>query len=482
MADVTWNKMCTRIMGGVGILALALNSVAPAALAQSESDARIDQLRALAEAARASTSAAEEKTRLQLSTLNQRLEETAAQNELILQMMGQLITTQAGGSIAEQVDTKIAGAEAEAATVAQAAASLAAVAQSEAEKALAEATAQFETILAQVPSKADLSKWSQQEIERINAEIEKAKKAADKALDDYVERDLIPQINEACSGSTAYQQRLLVTQARNGADDASIGATLQGIGCNEASDLVRKLSQARTAEEAQAAFQSSMQSMMMAAMMSGNPYVAAIAAVLMLLAAIFADGNGDGDGDGVDDQPGGGPIKGAPAPGNAPVADTESDGQPTPEPVQATPPNDTVVSVADEPIDPRDRNQILAARGNPDVNAHPGVGCEYNILLGNEKLTLAKPNDSNVLFDIDLTAVQGTKPYTNFPLDWTDDRLRLISCDFTLGEEAVIIQYDTGSGADPQCLKIARESGEGWNFRLTDTGFVIGENRLCSKG
>ena len=481
MTDLTWNKMRARITGGMGILALALNSVAPAALAQTEGGARIDQLRELAEAARANASAAEEKTRQQLGSLNQRLESTAAQNELILQMMGQLMATQAGASIVERIDAEVAGAEAQAATVAQAAAELADDAETEAEKALAEATAQFETILAQVPSQEDLAEWSQQEIERINEEIQKAKEAADKALDDYIEGDLIPRITEACAGSTAYQQRLLVTQARNGADDASIRATLQNIGCNEAPDLMRKLSQARTAEEAQAAFQSSMQSMMMAAMMSGNPYVAAIAAVLMLLAALFSDGNGDGDGDGVDDQPGGGPVEGAPAPGNAPVANTDGDGQPAPVPAPVQTP---VVEVAedDEPIDPRPKDLIIAEGGDPEVNAHPGVGCKYSRLISDEQLTFTNPTNDDDFFDINLTTVKGTTPYASFPTVWTDDALRLISCDFTEGREAVIIQYYIGSGDDPLCLKIVREIGEGSDFRLTDTGFVIGKNRLCSEG
>ena len=437
-------------------------------------------MRTLAEAARANAAAAEEKTRQQLSSLNARLEETAAQNELILQMMGQLMATQAGASNAQLVDARVAEAEAQTATVAQAAAELTADAESETEKALAEATAQFQTLLEEVPSKEDLAEWSQQEIYRVNAEIKKAKEAADKALDDYVERDIIPRIKEACSGSTDYQQRLLVAQARNGADDASIGATLAGIGCNEAPDLVRKLSQARTAEEAQAAFQSSMQSMMMAAMMSGNPYVAAIAAALMLLAAIFADGNGDGDGDGVDDQPGGGPVGGAPAPGNAPVVASNEKGPAAPTPTPAPGPVEDVIQNG-QPIDARSDQEILAAGGNPKVNAHPGVGCEYSIPVSDDTLTLTDKS-SGTYFDIDLKYVQGTSPYANFPQDWTADTLRLISCDFTKEAEAVIIQYDAGLDTGPLCLKIARVPGEGWSFRLTDTGFVIGENRWCSKG
>ncbi len=473
-----WAPMRTRVTAGMGFLAIVLSSVAPAALAQ-ESASRIDELRALANAARANAAAAEEKTRQQLASLNQRLEATAAQNELLLQMMGQMMTTQAGADIGEQLQAELDEVAAQTTQLAEAAEELLDQAESEAEQALADATKAFEDVLGQVPTtKEELAAWSKEEIERINAEVEKVKAAADEALDRYVEEDLIPQIRQSCGGSTAYEQRQLVTQARNG---GNFEETLQQIGCTGAEDLVRKLSQARTAEETQDAFQSAMQSMMMAAMMSGNPYVAAIAAVLMLLASLFADGNGDGDGDGVDDQPGGGPVEGAPAPGNAQAADGAPTPRPTPEPPIEGPVDEPVTPVIDEPIDNRSDAEIRAAGGDPRVQSHPGVGCEYRMFVGPESLTLTDPSDPNTFFDIVLTDVQGTGPYANFPTEWIDERLRLISCNFNT--EAVIIQYEATTPGDALCLQIVRDESDGAAaFRLTDTGFVIGENRLCSGG
>lgn len=482
MTDLQWRQARTRFTAGLGVLAMVFCSVAPSALGQDEGAARIDQLRALAQAARENAASAQERTRQQLGSLNQRLEQTAAQNELLMEIMGQLMATQAGADIGARVEADLGQVEEQAAKVADAATALAADAQTEAEKALANATQAFEEVLSKVPTtQEELAAWSKEEIERIKAEVDKVKAAADKALDDYVENDLIPQIKESCTKATAYEQRLLVTQARNG---GSISDTLQQIGCDEADDLVRKLSQARTAEEAQAAFQSSMQSMMMAAMMSGNPYVAAIAAVLMLLASLFADGNGDGDGDGVDDQPGGGPVEGAPMPGTSTAATDTPSNNPSPNPEN----DEDVVEEPDTPateeIDPRAREVIRAAGGDPSIQAHPGVGCRYGILFGmpDSTITLTDPDDEDLSVDIDLTNVQGRRAFEAFPSSWKDERIRLISCDFTENAKGAIVQFTEDPAQADQCLRIRFEpNGDGGGvFRLTDTGFVIGDNVLCA--
>lgn len=471
-----WAPIRTRVTAGMGILAMALTSAAPAAIAQ-DGAARIDELRAMANAARADAAAAEEALRQRLASLNQQIEATAAQNELILQMVAQMIATQAGVDIGAQVQAELNDAATETARLADAANSLLNEAESVAEQALVEATRAFEEVLEQVPTTSeDLAAWSRDEIERIEAEIARVKAAADEALERYVEEDLIPQIRTSCQGTTAYQQRYLATQARNG---GNFEETLQQLGCDGAEDLVRKLSQARTAEEAQVAFQSSMQSMMMAAMMSGNPYVAAIAAVLMLLASLFADGNGDGDGDGVDDQPGGGPVEGAPAPGNAEA--TNGEGTPAPQPPVANPVGGPVAPVSVEPVDNRTDAEIRAAGGDPRVQSHPGVGCEYRMFMGSDRLTLTDASGPDTFFDIVLTDVQGTSPYPSFPTEWTDERMRLISCNFST--QAVIIQYEVEPDGDGHCLQIVRDESDGAAvFRLTDTDFVIGESRLCSGG
>ncbi|WP_418024660.1 hypothetical protein ACNKFW_02005 [Paracoccus sp. TD-10] len=492
------------IVTGVSALSIVMTSVAPAALAQESSQLNPQQLeglremaaqaRANAEAAEAARAAAAERTRQQLSTLTGRLDAAAAQNEILMQMMGQILATQAGASVEERIEAEIAAAEEQATELERATQDLVEGATTELERELAQRTQDLEDLLESVPDKEDLASWQKEQIEELNREIEEKKREVDEALDDYVERELLPAIERNCPQTTAYQRRSVVTSARSGENNADIAEALQGIGCSEAPELVRKLANARSAEEAQLAFQSSMQSMMMAAMMSGNPYLAAIAAALMLLSALFSDGNGDGDGDGVDDQPGGGPIPGAPAPappappgGTASTTEqptTEPTDEPTTEPTNeptTEPADETTTETADEPVgdplDSRNDQEIRAAGGNPDVKAHPGVGCGYELYSGDVTLTLLNLADGDA-FDIDITAIEGSSPIRDFPQSWTDPNIRLISCDFESESVTVQIEQETAS----LCLIFEPSQGEDGGYQVSDTGFSAGPNQLCEGG
>ncbi|NKI59606.1 hypothetical protein HCG46_15130 [Labrenzia sp. PO1] len=484
-----------RLVSGVAALSIALLSTTPAALAEEIQN--LDSLRTLAANARKSAEEAEkaraaaaESTRQQLTTLNARLDTAAAQNEILMEMMGQILATQAGASVEARVEAEVANAEAQMKQLENAAQDLAKDATTELEKALEDQAKQFEEIIKQVPNQEELKSWSKEEVDKTMEEIQKTKKAMDQVLDNFVEQELIPAISEACRGTTPYQQRAIVSAVRRGEGGKDFSDLLGQYACNEAPDLVRKLSRARSAEEVQDAFQSSMQNLAMAAMLTGNPY---LALAMIILSALFSDGNGDGDGDGVDDQPGGGPIPGAPTPStgdSGPVAQSQTPRIPTDNPGEepSENPSDNSLKAPDNSApgsivettnpDPRSDAEIKAVGGDPSVKAHPGVGCAYALVSDNDAILTLSPvkvSSNDLPFDLNIGAVTGSSLYADFPLDWKDPDIRLISCDFET--PGVVVQFE-GSNA-PLCLEIARPAGKESEFAVTNTSFTPEPNQLC---
>ena len=311
---------------------------------------------------------------------------------------------------------------------------------------LAASVEAFKTIANSIPTTPDeLAKLGPEQIKEIEIRTRSAKSKADEALENYVENVVIKKIQEGCPDVTPQQQRQLVTAARNGSTDDELKRLGTEFKCSISDDLIRQLAAARNAEEAQAAFQQAMTSLMMMAIMSGNPYVAAIAAVIMLIMALFGDGNGDGDGDGQDDEPGGGEETG-------PVV-----------------PVDPVNPV--EPVDPVD--PVAPAPVNPNVDGiyyKSGNGCLPSVQ--GDVLTLTPAEGVGVIVPIDVNISQiKIAEGSRFPTSWTTGEIVLHACDF--GERSVTIVWTVVPNA-PVCSEIQPlpEDVDGKLFVLKDGAYA----------
>ena len=466
------------IVSGLSALSIAMTSVAPAALAQETStlnQTQLQHLRQLAKQVRENAEAAEraraaeaKRTRGQLSDLDSTL-------QTLMQIMGQILSTQAGSPVEPRVDALIAEAEAQTTVMENAINTLADGAKTKRELELLNNARRFRELSDQVPDRENLQDWKPEDIERFMVELEQNVKKADKANDDYVEQEIIPALAKNCPMMMPDQRRAMVTDVLGGGI-ADIGAFLLQSGCEAVEYLVPKLLNALNSKEVQAAFQALIQNLLTVAILAGNLYIVAIVAALILITKLFSDGNGDGngDGDGVDDQPGAPPPSSSSAPGEK-IAPGPQQPDKDNEDTEDASPSDS------DPLDPWKDLKIRADGGDPDVNAHPGVGCGYGLYDGDEiTLTFSPPEGgSGAPFNVVITDVEGRSDYDNFPESWTDPNIRLISCDFEA--PGVVVQVENEDEV-PFCLRIARPNDAESGFEISEMGFRPGPNELCQEG
>lgn len=299
-----------------------------------------------------------------------------------------------------------------------------------------------------IPSDAEVATMAKEKFDQLQKEIESAKRGLETELRSYG-KDLAEQLRSKCRSNA--DSATLVAAARSGASDKELQGRATQMGCEVGSDLLDKLANARNAEQAQAAFQSAMTSMMMLAISSGNPYVMAAVAVIMLLSTLFSgSGSGGGGGSGG---PGGSGPDGRIGSGTG-ESSSSSSGPATPTPYPTPGPQ----------------------AGTGTGSSSPGLqmqtsakGCTVTVDDKGDTLTIVPPEQQYRAYSIKLSTIGGAKPQ-NFPTSWRDPLITLSRCDGST--EALYIWWRPGPQVNPLCFMLYKKES---TYLVTDKEYGVGD-------
>lgn len=303
-----------------------------------------------------------------------------------------------------------------------------------------------------IPNDADVATMGKEKFDELQKDIETAKREMDSQLRSYG-KDLAEQLRSKCRGANA-DSAALVAAARGGASDTELQARAAQMGCEVGSDLLDRLANARNAEQAQAAFQSAMTSMMMLAISSGNPYVIAAVAIIMMVTALFSGGGSGGGGGGS-----AGADKGSGRDGRIGSGTGDNTGpSPSPGTKPGSSPSPTpAVQPGSTPGGSPSGVQLQSS----------ATGCSVVADGTGDILTVAPADQRYTPYSIKLSAIKEPKP-ANFPKSWRDSQVTLSRCDGA--SQALYIWLRPGPQANPLCFMFYKKEN---SYLVTDKEYGV---------
>jgi uncharacterized membrane protein YgcG len=310
-------------------------------------------------------------------------------------------------------------------------------------------SATVEKLKSLIPSDEEIETMGKEKFEELQKEIQKVKQEVETEIRDYATK-LAEEVRSKCPKANA-DTATLVAAAQRGATNEELRARATQIGCEVGSDLLEKLANARNAEEAKAAFQSSMTSMMMLAIYSGNPYVIAAVAIIALVAALFSDGgggSGSGEGEGASE---GGAEKVAGGGGQ------NGDDASSPD-IQA----------------PETPQPGAGGGSSTELQIQSGTtGCTVEVDAAGDTLTIV-PEVTYFPYSIKLSSIQGQKP-DNLPPSWKDKNLTLSKCDGS--SQSLYVWLHLSPQASPLCYVFYKKEDA---YFIGDQAYAVAHtNKTC---